>query len=96
MPSKSYSKILLALGGLLLMFAALSASYRQSFRPTEKAFFADERTVNYVRPGLDMKVTKAEIAADGTIRAWVKVVERMSQSCGSFRFIRFLGLVNSR
>lgn len=74
MPSKLYVRILLALGGLFLMYAA-SASYRNSFRPTEKAFFADERTVNYVRPGLEMKVTKAEIAADGTVRAWVKLTD---------------------
>ncbi|MBL8235392.1 MAG: hypothetical protein JNL98_43255, partial [Bryobacterales bacterium] len=56
--------------------AALVAGGSQSkFKSTEKAFYADERTASFVRPGLVMKVTKAEIATDGTVRAWIKLTD---------------------
>lgn len=73
MLSKSYVRFLLALCGMFILFAVTYASPSNPFRSSDKAFYADERTANYVRPGLDMKVTKAEIAADGTIRAWIKL-----------------------
>jgi len=79
MLSKSSAKILLALGSVLLLYAALFANSKQTFRPNEKAFYLDERTAAFVRPGLVMKVTKAEIAADGTIRATVKLTDPQGQ-----------------
>lgn len=67
---------MLVILGVFLVSAALVADRNPAkFRSTEKAFYADERTVNFVRPGLVMKVTKGEIAADGTIRAWVKLTD---------------------
>ena len=44
-----------------------SATDKSPFRPNEKAAFADQRTINFVRPGLGVRVNAAEIAADGTI-----------------------------
>lgn len=80
MLSKTYARLLLAVGSVLLLYAALLANNKkQSFRPTDKAFYADERTAAFVRPGLVMKVTKAEIVADGTIRAWVKLTDPQGQ-----------------
>jgi len=58
-----------------LAAAALSAGDPPAFRPTEKAFYADQALVNFVRPGLTFKITKAEIAADGTVTAWIKMTD---------------------
>jgi OmcA/MtrC family decaheme c-type cytochrome len=63
--------VILALGG----GAALVSAPSSPFRVTDKAFYADERTVNFVRPGLQFTILGAEIAADGTVRARVKVTD---------------------
>src|SRR5690348_8822526 len=74
MKPRAYIKIILVILGVLLVSAALVADRTPiKFRTTEKAYYADERTANFVRPGLVMKVTKADIGADGTIKAWVKL-----------------------
>ncbi|MBS1829835.1 MAG: OmcA/MtrC family decaheme c-type cytochrome [Acidobacteria bacterium] len=76
MKPKSYFKGILVILGIVLVAAALVAgASKATFTSTEKAAYADERTVNFVRPGLVMKVTKAEIAADNTIRAWIKLTD---------------------
>ncbi len=46
----------------------LSNSDLPQFTIRDKAFYADASLVNFVRPGLAMKVTGAEITVDGTIR----------------------------
>ncbi len=71
MRSHPLRNVILFGGVVLLAAAALSSDGTPSFRPTEKAFYADEQQINFIRPGLLVKVTKAEIAADGTITAWV-------------------------
>src|SRR4051812_18623176 len=43
------------------------ATDKPVFRSNEKAAFADERTVNFVRPGLAVRINSAEIGADGVI-----------------------------
>lgn len=63
--------VILALGGGVALVSAPSSP----FRNTDKAFYADERTVNFVRPGLQFTISGAEIAADGTVRARVKVAD---------------------
>ncbi len=74
MKFRPYIKLILVILGVLLVSAALVADRNPlKFRPTEKAFYADERTASFVRPGLVMRVTKAEIANDGTIKAWVRL-----------------------
>jgi OmcA/MtrC family decaheme c-type cytochrome len=52
-----------------LLFSALlsSSPQRHVFTRQEKAFFADPNVVNFVRPGLVLKITAATIATDGTI-----------------------------
>jgi len=53
---------------ILLSAAALfSSPDRHTFTRQDKAFFADPRVVNFVRPGLVVKITGATVAADGTI-----------------------------
>lgn len=44
-----------------------SATKKRNYNPHEKAFFADDTTVEFVRPGLTIAVTSAKIATDGTI-----------------------------
>ena len=39
------------------------------YSPRDKAFYADAATVQFVRPGLVLKITSAQIASDGTITA---------------------------
>src|SRR4051812_45105860 len=56
------------LSGLLLLSAALlSTPQHHVFTRQDKAFFADPRVINFVRPGLVVKITGATVAADGTI-----------------------------
>jgi OmcA/MtrC family decaheme c-type cytochrome len=45
----------------------------QPYSPREKAYYADAQTVQFVRPGLALKITGAQIAADGTITATVSI-----------------------
>lgn len=64
--------LLLVAGAVTLISAASNPTY-----PTvhDKAFYADPNLVNFVRPGLAYKIQSAEIAADGTIKARVKVTD---------------------
>jgi OmcA/MtrC family decaheme c-type cytochrome len=57
------------LGAGVLAAAAViaTAADKPLFRPNEKAAFADPRTISFVRPGLNVAINSAEIAADGTI-----------------------------
>jgi OmcA/MtrC family decaheme c-type cytochrome len=79
MLSKRYVQLLLALAAVLAVWSAAANERVQLFGPTDKAFYLDERTAAFIRPGLVMKVTKAEIATDGTIRAWVKLTDSRGQ-----------------
>ncbi len=55
-------------GVWLIVAASLTAAQeRRHFSPREKAFYADAATVEFVNPGLTMKVTGATVAANGTI-----------------------------
>lgn len=58
-------------------FAAvlLTGADAPPFGPADKAYYADEATVNFVRPGLVFTITKAEIAADGTVNVWLKMTD---------------------
>ncbi|MBI3698776.1 MAG: OmcA/MtrC family decaheme c-type cytochrome [Acidobacteria bacterium] len=58
---------------LLATSAALLSSTKPAFTPQEKAYYADARLVNFVRPGLVIKIVSAEIAQDGLIRARLKL-----------------------
>src|SRR5690348_17679024 len=53
----------------------LQSQGRGPFTKRDKAFFADPRIINFVRPGLVFKVSSASIANDGTITARVLVTD---------------------
>lgn len=72
MTKKSRLFLLLSILAVVGIAAAvLSAGDTPAFRPTDKAYYADQALLNFVRPGLIFNITKAEIAADGTVTAWV-------------------------
>jgi OmcA/MtrC family decaheme c-type cytochrome len=58
------------LGGLL------AADSHPGFRESDKAFYLSEKDAELIRPGLVMRITAAEIAADGTIRCRFKLTDR--------------------
>ena len=64
-----------AIGLGLTFLLGWAAEEGGMFRQTEKAFFADEKTISFVRPGLVVRVTGATIAADGTITADIRVTD---------------------
>jgi OmcA/MtrC family decaheme c-type cytochrome len=53
----------------LIAVSLTAAAERRRYSPREKAFYADAQTVQFVRPGLVIKVTGAIIGPDGTITA---------------------------
>lgn len=60
-----------------LIAASLASAPRRPYSPHEKAFFADELTVEFVRPGLVIKINSAQIVADGTITAIYTITDPM-------------------
>jgi OmcA/MtrC family decaheme c-type cytochrome len=56
------------LGALLAIIAvSVPGARRKPYSPNQKAFYADDATVQFVRPGLTITVNSAQIASDGTI-----------------------------
>ena len=43
--------------------------------PNDKAYYADANLINFIRPGLVMKITGAEIATDGTIKTTLSITD---------------------
>jgi OmcA/MtrC family decaheme c-type cytochrome len=58
-----------------LIAAASASAPRRPYSPREKAFFADDATVQFVRPGLVFKITSAQIASDGAITATISIAD---------------------
>ena len=56
-------------GSVVLM----SAPKKTTFTPHDKAYYASDATINFVRPGLTFKIVSANIAQDGTISVDYKV-----------------------
>jgi OmcA/MtrC family decaheme c-type cytochrome len=63
--------LILAGGSILLM----SAPKKNGFTPRDKAYYASEATVNFVRPGLNITIVSANIAQDGTISVDYKIAD---------------------
>ena len=62
-------------GAVALSLAAAPVALKQIYSPREKAFFADDATVQFVRPGLVIKITSAQVASDGTITATISITD---------------------
>ena len=65
----------LALAVITGSVVLMSAPKKTAFTPHDKAYYASEATVNFVRPGLTLKVVSATIAQDGTISVDYKVAD---------------------
>jgi OmcA/MtrC family decaheme c-type cytochrome len=59
----------------VVALTVMTAGSRSRFSPREKAFYADAATINFVLPGLVLKVVNAGIAADGTITAGISITD---------------------
>ena len=58
-------------GSVLLM----SAPKKDSFTPRDKAYYADPSLVDFVRPGLNITIVSATVAADGTMSVRYKLTD---------------------
>lgn len=66
----------LILAGLVTIgCAALVSATKDKFTTADKAYYADEKTINFVRPGLVVRILSAEIAPDGTAKARVRFTD---------------------
>lgn len=59
-----YALALVVITGSVVL---MSAPKKTAFTAHDKAYYASEATVNFVRPGLTMKIVSADIAQNGTI-----------------------------
>jgi OmcA/MtrC family decaheme c-type cytochrome len=71
LPLFKIAAILSVVAGSVLLFSAAGPT----FNVHQKAYYLDEAKVNFVRPGLIIKVLSASIGADGTIKARVKLTD---------------------
>src|SRR5260370_38532185 len=60
---------------LLAGSALLISSSKPAFSPHEKAYYANAAVVNFVRPGLVIKILSASIAGDGAIQARFRITD---------------------
>jgi OmcA/MtrC family decaheme c-type cytochrome len=56
-------------------FLGLSGAPRKTYSPREKAFYASDAVIAFVRPGLLITINSAQIAADGTISVTYKLTD---------------------
>ncbi|MEK7405436.1 MAG: hypothetical protein AAB225_10040 [Acidobacteriota bacterium] len=64
-----YGRPLAALSVVVGCAVVLSSASDVPFTVHQKAYYLDQKTVDFVRPGLVIKITGVNIATDGTIRA---------------------------
>jgi len=48
---------------------------KQTYSALEKAFYADENTINFVRPGLELKILAAVVNPDGRMAARIRITD---------------------
>lgn len=72
--SVRWTRVALALmlvAGSMLLVSQTKSPYTEN----DKAYYADEAMVNFVRPGLVFKIEGHEIAADGTVKARFRITD---------------------
>ena len=67
-PLSTFSRNLLLLA-VVAVAAASPGSIRSHFSKHDKAYYASDAIVNFVRPGLAIVITSASVASDGTVKA---------------------------
>jgi len=53
-----------------------SATRKSAFTPRDKAYYADQNTINFVRPGLKITIVSAKVATDGTLSVDYKLTDQ--------------------
>src|SRR5450759_5606315 len=53
-----------------------SATKKSAFTPRDKAYYADQNTINFVRPGLKITIVSAKVATDGTLSVDYKLTDQ--------------------
>ncbi len=71
----SAASLIVLLFFLLVGSVALISAEGPQFTENDKAYYADQAQVNFVRPGLKIQILSAQIANDGTITARVKFTD---------------------
>jgi OmcA/MtrC family decaheme c-type cytochrome len=69
------SRCALALVAVTGSVVLMSAPKKTVFTPRDKAYYASDATVSFVRPGLTLTIVSANIAQDGTISVDYKVTD---------------------
>ncbi len=60
---------------MLVGAVALSSAPPPAYGVNDKAYYASEAMINFVRPGLDLTITGVTVASDGTVTARVKMTD---------------------
>src|ERR1035441_5354375 len=71
----SVGRYALALTAIAASVVMMSAQKKTTFTPFDKAYYASEATVDFVRPGLTLTIVSASIAPDGAISVDYKVAD---------------------
>jgi len=74
-PLRTAVRLVLALTCVVGSAVLLSSSERRAFTATDRAFYADANLINFVRPGLVVKIVTASIADDGTVKVRFKLTD---------------------
>jgi OmcA/MtrC family decaheme c-type cytochrome len=70
--AKRYALIIAVVAGAAVLS---SATKKSEFTPRDKAFYASQNTINFVRPGLTITIVSAKIADDGTLSVDYKLTD---------------------
>ncbi|MBI4908660.1 MAG: OmcA/MtrC family decaheme c-type cytochrome [Acidobacteria bacterium] len=70
-------RLLIALGAaiLLLLVGAGLGAPSKLYKSNDKAAYLDERTLNFVRPGLRFQISKVDVGSDGVVKAYFKITD---------------------
>src|SRR5579862_3015003 len=66
---RRFNPVWRAVLAIAVVALSISSAPRKAYSSHEKAFFVDDATVEFVRPGLTITINSAQIANDGTISA---------------------------
>lgn len=75
MPNRVVFRLAVALLAVVGAALLVSSTDKPPFTAADKAFYADPNLVNFVRPGLVVKVLGGSIAADGTMKVGFKLTD---------------------
>lgn len=75
MPQRIGARPVVALLAVVGAALLVSSTDKPAFTSADKAFYADPSLVNFVRPGLVVKILGGSIAADGTMKVGFKLTD---------------------